>query len=120
MKPEMTADLVAELVEIIKSSKSFILEQAPSVIREIYAWNMWHNKILMIIGAIVVLLGVALTICSISMESYDAPIPLIFGIIFLTIGTVLSFCSYLDSRKMQIAPKLYLLDYLADMAKPKN
>jgi hypothetical protein len=45
-------------------------------------------------------------------ESFQALFLLVFSIVFFIVGLVMTPASYLDLKKIEIAPKVYIIDYL--------
>ena len=117
-------DLITGAVAAAETAGGFVAEEAPIVVEQLLAWNFTVSLLLFLAGAIVVL-AMAILIkwinkCSkgdkYSYEWLDADGCEIFLLLPFIGGVALIGCN-LTWLKIAIAPKLYLLEYAADLIK---
>ena len=120
MKPQLTDQLIAEILEILKNTKDFVLEQAPLVVQEIYRWSMFSSLFCAICGFIGMCIGGALLFKGYQVKkaqtrSYEIDaFPWVFGgAIILTITLSFFMVAVLNIIKIHLAPKLFLIEYLS-------
>lgn len=115
---ESIASSINELLEMLRSTKSFALEQAPEIAREIVRFGIIKSA-----------LGVCIGICFIGLSifscykwknwtpkgTYDCcgwlPVWIISALVSIPFVLI---NGYFLTMSL-VAPKLYILDYLADM-----
>lgn len=113
-------ELAKELLSIIRETKDGISsgiqmasEQAPGLVREIMAFGLWSNWITIALCSMVVVLAVVLIWVG-SIEDNDVLIGL--GAVF-TFGSAIALVVGTDALikivQINVAPKLYLIEYLA-------
>lgn len=121
------ADLIRELLEIIKGTKNFAIEQAPDVFKQIISYGIIFNAVYLVIG-------ISLLVCAffsgrkmlsnIKQISYskdtikEEALVFLFGFIcffsFL-FGAIISVDHLNPFIKATTAPKVYMIDYLMDL-----
>jgi len=114
-------EILTELIQSVTAVKNFAVEQAPDVIVQLLAWNFYSSLILGG-GSLLIMIGGWLAIWKLlDWKQYDQDnnvmICLIFGAISLIGFIPLTFCSFAESLKIYIAPKLYLIEYAASLLK---
>jgi uncharacterized membrane protein YgdD (TMEM256/DUF423 family) len=119
----MNSELQKELLNIINSSKEFVLTQAPDVFQQTIAYGIYSNTVALFIFSGFLLLG-----CFGLFMGYrrikneyardfwilvGAPV----GGVMLLIGLIGVVCSYDELLQVKMAPKLYLIQTLAPKQK---
>ena len=119
----MNATLTEALTDVISSvtqAKDFILEQAPDVVQQLLAWELWSSLVL---GTFFMVLSIFVFVCVIRTHikrhkintTWDDPlVPL--GYAAALVPTLPAICEYMEALKVLIAPKLYLIEYAARLA----
>lgn len=105
----------------IKTAGDFVAEQAPLYIQELLAWNFWFSLIWFCAGfALLITFFCCLRTVIKSDQNFwsdkNSPraIPVVLGgAISLIIGVPLT-CSNLEWLKICVAPRVFLLEYVAD------
>ena len=110
----MNDQLLEKLLEIINSVDFLIKENVPDIVKsslEYYAWEAQACLILFSIIAVMVLLSVL--VCAYkSIKDSDFMGGVLVLITFFTLFFSLSFSCFIELHKIEIAPKLYLIDKL--------
>ncbi len=127
MKDEAINNFINEMTSILKSTKGFVLEQAPDIFNQILAYNLISSIVLICI-CILVLLIVGLSIyfsykhylkSKATYKSYTVDYMAMH--MFVMIITIVSFFSISTSIfeiiKIKTAPKIYLLEYFSSVTK---
>ena len=117
----MKEELFKELLRMIKSMSNFTIEQAPDAARQILEYGVWDAQfsiMIWVIPAVIALLFAIWLVVWMIKEVEIDPAPLVF--ILVAISIVL-FCvagaNYKDIKQIEIAPKVYLIDYISDRLK---
>jgi len=126
----MTEELQGALTEILNgilTAKDFMLAELPEVIQQLLLWKFWYYCLHNIVGIVLLIAGVVLAIRyfkKIFKYINDGTSYNMREIAFLpyTIVTVIWFlfaghCINLVWLKIWIAPKIYLIEYAASLAK---
>jgi hypothetical protein len=101
------------LVELIKSTKDFVGDQAPRVAQEV-EWAIF-------LGIVLFCLLAALKACiKVMKEDSDFVPPFVFTIIGLVIVAPLFVCCLDNAVKAKVAPRVVILDYLEGKLKSCN
>jgi formate-dependent nitrite reductase membrane component NrfD len=114
----MTEQLVAEIISLIKDSKEFVVGQAPSVIQQMLAYGAWDAKFAMWVFGIAVAIGLILIFTDIVLWGNSAGV--IIGCFIVIVCGICMAYNFSTLKKIEIAPKVYLLEQLANMAKPSS
>lgn len=121
MKESVLEKFALELLEGLKAVKGFAVEQIPEVLRQVLAYGMVEDAVIVISCAVILVLlwKLHFSVKEIwDKNEYSAapiayvPMSLIAVASFFAMGSYL-----LDALKIISAPKLYLLEYAAHMAK---
>ena len=128
---EKLDELIGYLTDTLKSSGEFVKEQAPDIAQQILAYGLYERIISIVIAALV--LSVAWLILPKRLGPWKAEYKAsgyrdfpkhVCGKAVLTAGSVFGalsiFLNTLGIVKITVAPKLYLLSYLADMLKGRG
>ena len=119
---DITKELAMELLDTIKNTKEFVIEQSPDLIQQVYRYGVFENVALLIFGIIslVVFCSIIVNHEKIGKWSCDndsvgfivagTMLALIAGVI-LTLGGIFTLA------KLILAPKLYLIEYLSNLIK---
>jgi len=114
------------LLDNLQEGKELVLEQAPDVVRQWLAWELWSHVFLGILASILLL------VCGISMKrlshwlskqegTSEAEFVGFFGGTFFCIGgiacTIAVLVNCYTACHVAIAPKAYLMAYLIDAVK---
>ena len=126
--PEVTPDKLDQalsfLVDTMKETKDFALDQAPIVVREIVAWQLWSN----IISATATAATAAFLLLYMRKRAHEMPPTTYedfptreFGIVLSWGGAItLAICSLIDATaaaKALVAPRLVVLEFLQNVIK---
>lgn len=123
---ETVNQILTKIIESVTSVQNFVLEQAPDVIQQLLAWNFYFGLIWGILGALTSLTLICVFFKKFlpwadSLDRYDKDFVMflgsvIFGI-FLTISALVGICNLTEALKIYIAPKLWLIEYAAQLIK---
>jgi hypothetical protein len=107
---ELLAEVVKKGIELAEKSGNFVIEQAPDLLREFYLWNLLQNVIVFFLSVLIIYFIHRRNIKDEDFyedfyEDFDMIhlVQILFGI------NALMF--FLDTIKLIIAPKLYLIDH---------
>lgn len=140
MEHEAIAKFITEMTNILKSSNDFVLEQAPDVLRQILSWKLAENILDLIASAL--LLATAYYVQKAAREYIrrgmavarekrmssgsdleDYPGIIIFGAMAVAVfgfwGIIGLYSSSKDLIQIRVAPKVFLIEYFAGLAKGK-
>ncbi len=116
------------LVDLIQSSvkaKDFLVGELPEVVEQLLMWKFWYNFI-WFVGAIIVLtfswkkINKWYKVCSEdNWRTDDLVIPSMVGMVFLAFASFIALIEGINVTWLQIwvAPKIYLIEYLASLTK---
>lgn len=111
-----------DMVELAKHSGTnaveFVQAQAPDVVRQVLVWGMAEAITVMVFSLLFLLFCFFLTRKAIK-DEWDE-VPIIIGILDVVGGifvTVVFISATMDLVKILVAPKLYLLQYMAQLFK---
>lgn len=117
MKEEITKQLAQEMLDILKSTKNFVLEQAPDLIRQLCVLKMWELALTAILGFVILTLTLWATVAAWKkLEDYERPLLMLMGFpgVF---GAVMFCCGIMNFIKITVAPKIFLIEYLSGLLK---
>lgn len=117
MNPQIEASMV-EILKWVKEAKEFTTAQAPDVVAQMLAYGAWDSIYSIKVFGIAALICLAIAIYDVFI-SETGILSVLFGVGFLTFlfGTA---CSYSTLKKIQMSPKLYVIDQIAEMGKDKK
>lgn len=107
-------DALVSVIESTASAKEFILAETPEVIEQLLMWEVLSSLVWFFAWIVVASVFVFYTVRAFR-NAWDFD-----GIMFLTIASACSLigiASSLTWLKIMIAPKLYLLEYAAELVK---
>lgn len=103
-------------LETLKDTKDFVLEQAPLVVQELYAWHLTSSIIWVVVTAIVLGILVPKMIEFFKDYEYDLEEDKEGWGVFLVITNLVSIAIFtynlFKMLQILIAPKLYLIEYI--------
>lgn len=124
---EVNTELQTKLTSILtwveetaKTAEAFAIEQTPLYIQELLAWNFWYSLIWFGVAVFWLIVGTlsGLKLIKNKTTICDAPdfpfevlwvFPMIAGFLFGAVG----FCSNLDWLQITVAPRVWLVEYVA-------
>ena len=106
------------LLDAIITTKDFVIEQAPDVIQQLLAWQFTISLIgfVVLILTLVAIWTIGLFIRKKTEGNFDKTMTVLFTALASVIPLVL-FPLALDWLKILIAPKVFLIEYIANMIK---
>lgn len=117
--------LQGTLIDIINgvvSAKDFLLEQTPDVLRQLLLWKMLESLIPFILGIFICIIMtvywwyyVSKFDCLTESQAFGLGLGGITGTLILTLSTTA--CYSLTWLQIWIAPKIYLIEYAAELIK---
>lgn len=123
---EISKELAKELLGTLTSTKDFILDQAPDVVRQLLLWELWSSIFFGSIFLLVLIFSAILiykmhyvaneTGVSYSKQESAFTFMLVGGASLLTGVVGACFQSY-DIIKVLVAPKIFLIEYLTNLLK---
>ena len=126
---EKLTELLIWIEEGVKTSKDFVVEQAPLFIQELLAWNFWISLIAFVIWT-VVWVSIIWTLLSGFYQAFKygwgeeepskGAIKVMVGVCATLIGCMAYFLNDFHSKSMEwlqisIAPRVWLVEYLQKM-----
>ncbi len=113
-------DLIHATVDGAKAAKDFVAGQIPDVIHQLLMWKMTESLIIFVtlIGLTIVNFVVAKKFWNWMMKEDDlGGSPLLMISAFIQVFLFLGIMCHMDWLQIIIAPKLYLIEYLAHLAR---
>lgn len=110
--PNKANEMMNFLLTTLQQTKDFAVEQAPSVAREMLAYGTFSAQLYMVVGALSILVAIVSCAWLIKMDAYsDMWVPAFLGLIFgAMFGISFCFCGWMTYQKIQLAPKVYLIE----------
>jgi len=109
----LTKDMLTEVLEMVKSTKNFTVEQAPDYIKQLLAYQLISNCASIVICALFI-------IASIIIPFYfnDFAVNLFCGVAIFVffVGSILNINNII---KIKVAPKVFIVDYISNLLNPK-
>lgn len=105
---EVLSKAVEKGIELAEKTGNFVVEQAPDLLKEFYAWELWSN-----VSVIVLMLLISYVIYFISKKIVEnADDEFLYIINLFQILPLILFCvSAYKVIFISVAPKLYLIQY---------
>lgn len=111
-------------IESVQSAKDFALEQAPDVVHQLLTWKLAEACLYLTCGAIFFVTAmVAWKVFATCLRKapHDLTPKTIASMCYGTLGSILGPCAFFDygptALQIWLAPKVYLLEYAADLVK---
>jgi len=112
------------LIDNAASAKEFILAELPEVVQQLLLWKMWESIIYMLMpiaAAIATVVILKKTMAALIEVDGDPTIKTVPLVVASAISIVVSLVSMsllnIDWLQIWLAPKVYLLEYAADLVK---
>jgi len=106
--------LAGVLTNLITSIQDTTKEQWPLVATEILTYEAWEAQKCMIIGFVLLALAVFFLVCWLAADSEGVILmTFVFTFAFGLPGVIMPIGSYFTLNKIEKAPKLYLIEYIA-------
>jgi hypothetical protein len=119
MDQEILNKFLIEMGDLLKAAKDFTLEQIPQVAREVLKYNAVVCVIWIVVGFVAMSLShrFARWVRQL-VEDNDDYTPMYFiVIIFFAISLAFILPNLIELAKIEFAPRLYLIEYLASLVK---
>ncbi len=115
---EIGKDLAKELLTMLKSTKEFVIEQAPDVVQQLIAYSTVESSICLFVSLVIVVVGASLIrsgLKSLKKDKYDdfAMICVVAGSISGVVGLTAITINSMALAKVLVAPKIFLIEYLS-------
>ena len=117
---EIGKELAQEGLNILKGTKAFVIDQAPDFIQQVLAWQLASNAFTLVVVVVILLAAIY---ANKKWWDYtgkegieDARMFMLLNL-FLLIPLGVAHCCALDLLKIHFAPKVFLLEYFAGLAK---
>jgi hypothetical protein len=111
----MNPEHAKELLDYVRRAADFTIEQAPAVAQEMLRYGAFEAMVFLIVGTVLTVSGVALLLTGL-LSRYDRDGCGIVGAFLCLFGLPAATFGGLICYQIEYAPKLYLLERLADMA----
>lgn len=121
---EVLSEVVKKALVVAEKTGNFVIEQAPMLLQEFYAWHIWSAVFFILLGISFIIGGIRLPYLWLSKEenNWDYKYFKKYGDegviiawfsygIGLLIGIIMLICNIYDLVYILVAPKLYLIDY---------
>ena len=107
----MKDELFKKVIEIIEKTETFVVGQAPDVVQQFFNYELWLNKATLYLGIAFIIVGVLAFFISLPFDDeWWLPIVAFFIITLIMAGPICIWVGYTDLKKLEIAPKVYLID----------
>ena len=116
---ELISSSLGFILETLKSSKEFVLAEAPEVVRQLIEYTITIDYIAIGVGVALLILGLSLALYW-SRDTYDREGFLISGVIMLFLAIIPLAMGTTELVKVKTAPKVFVLDYVADLIRPSG
>lgn len=112
---EINEELTQKLITYLDQTTIFVKEQAPDVVQQILSFGAITHTVGIALGATIILIGAILgAVGFVNRDEYYGAHPLltlVFPLVF-SLGLGVVACNYLELRKIEIAPKVFILEKL--------
>lgn len=121
---DILKDTLVGIINGVVSAKDFLLEQTPEVLQQLLMWKMLES-IMQVIGGAILLLSIFLYWKYVAknwtaIEKWNGePLFVIIGIVLTLTNLAVGICYIMNLTWLQIwvAPKVYLIEYAAQLVK---
>jgi hypothetical protein len=123
MNNEALNKFVVEMTNILQSSKTFVIEQAPDVIQQVVKLHMAQALYLIGVGLVLLVSGMSIVTWANKKfkEGRDQEVLGMFAgimsVVCVGIGTLMFFCNLYEAVSIWVAPKVHLLEYFAHLVR---
>jgi len=108
---DQVSKIVEALVEVIKSASSAVSAQLPDIAQQAVAWEIQYSETWLIVCAILAALCIVWFIASVCADAGAGAFGSFVGIVLFT---CLATSNYLDMKRAEVAPKIFLLHYFSE------
>ena len=121
MKEELQ-NALTEILRGVLSAKDFVLAELPEVVTQLLTWKMYESIIWFIFGIISIIIVIVVN-CKTFKQSWKITVevgaPAILANIIGSVIALIAISSImnLDWLQITVAPKVYLIEYVASLAK---
>ncbi len=120
---ELTVTFAKEMLELLKSTKEFVVEQSPLIIQELINWEIVNSiagtLMLWVISA--ALLIISWKYIDYKVERYDVlPPPVCPKVVLSGVAGVLLLAStacIMNTLKVLVAPRVFLIEYFSNLVR---
>ena len=109
---------LTDMTEMLKNAKDFALEQLPIVAQEILKYNMAVSIVWSLVGATILAITsrfhIKTVIPAVTNDRDYAPL-YIFVIVGYIVGSLVFLLNLMEVLKITLAPRVYLLEYMASL-----
>lgn len=121
----MNEAVAKELLNWLQGTRTFVLDQAPDLAKEIVAWGRVESALGILLGLIFVgvTFGLSYQGHKIWLKDNLADCLIlfwVFGVIVGIVGICITLCNLSTWAQATFAPKIYLLEYLGHLLKAKG
>jgi hypothetical protein len=102
-----TSEILSFILKTLQESKDFVKEQAPDIVQQALAFGIYDSKMFLWLGVFILVVSAVLFL---SILIFDNVGLVFFALPSLALGALLVFCSVSQMKKIELAPKLYLLE----------
>ncbi len=130
---EVLSKIVDKALNVAEKTGDFVIEQAPLLLQEFYAWHIWSNVFFIIFGIFLIYAGYKLPFLWMDKEnkSYSYKYFSLYGddetivawtffVVGLIVGSIIILIHLYDLIFILTAPKLYLIEYFSDLVARKT
>jgi uncharacterized membrane protein len=115
-------DIIQKTQGAVESGVSFLSQQIPEVIQQLLMWKLVESIVLLVVGLIAVVAYIVAVMAAVKYDSVvyagDTTFPTaLFGSFIGLTGAILGIFSVLEILQIYIAPKVWLIEYAAHLAK---
>lgn len=112
MIDEKVSKILDLLIEGIQKGTDLAQVQLPQIAEELLKYEAWDCKLGMIYSSIVFAVIVFVMFRVYLNEGFDHPFNFLAGPIILIVSSVVFCCNFSNLHKIEVAPKVYLIEYL--------
>jgi len=122
-KNGLTEQFIKDTLDSLRSAKNFVLDQAPDVLKQIIQWNIAEAMVWLFFGVAFLVFSIWCFRIFRREAAKDSPDDgvqggsIVMGIISLAVGTGFFISNLLDILKCYVAPKVFLIEYFANLMK---
>lgn len=122
---KLVNDALSSVIETVRATGNFVIEQAPDVIRQLILYNTINLAVWVGLG-LVVLVATHIVVKKFlkweaTLDAYNSgggiAGAVMSGVIGISLGFVLIFSNISELIKIIVAPKIWLLEYAASLVK---
>jgi hypothetical protein len=115
----MSEELTNKLLQYLNSGEVFLKEQAPDYVNQWMAFAMWDAYFGLIVSIVFFLLSIVAILGGLYFVERSGDASEMFGAVLVIFGSITFLvsafcipCSYSNLKKLELAPKVYMLESL--------